>query len=114
MALQWTKKYEPKQAKDIVGQDEALKQIDGFVQGFAAQKKKALLLHGPSGSGKTSAMYVIAHKYDLEVVEVNASDARNKEQIDLKIKAALGQQSLFSKGKIILIDEIDLKARGNK
>ena len=64
MALQWTKKYEPSSGKEVVGQDEALEQIDSFIANFAEQKKKALLLYGPSGSGKTiSAPYSLHQKH---------------------------------------------------
>ena len=107
MALHWIKKYEPKEEGDIVGQDFAVKEINDFIKNFSRQKKKALLLHGPSGSGKTCSAYAIGSKYNFEIFEVNASDFRNKEQINLKLGSALKQQSLFAKGKIILVDEID-------
>lgn len=103
----WIKKYEPKSAEEIIGQDAGLKQIDVFIQRYKEQKKKALLLYGPSGVGKTISAHAIAGNYEYETVEVNASDFRSKKQIEDRIGNALGQQSLFSKGKIILIDEID-------
>ncbi len=107
MALHWIKKYDPKEEKDIIGQDNAIRALDNFISGFSKQKKKAVFLHGPSGSGKTCSAYAVGSKYNFEIVEVNASDFRNKEQINLKLGSALKQQSLFAKGKIILVDEID-------
>lgn len=103
----FTKKYEPKRIKDIYGQSSAVKQLNDFIINHKKQKKKAALIFGPVGIGKTCSVYAIANELNLEVLEVNASDARNKEQIQQKIGSAVNQQSLFSKGKIILIDEVD-------
>lgn len=107
MVLSWIKKYEPKKLSDIEGQDAALKALDNFIKNFAKQKKKAALLYGPSGSGKTVSVYSIGREYNYEVLEVNASDFRNKEQIESKVGHASRQMSLFTKGKIILVDEIE-------
>jgi replication factor C large subunit len=101
------KKYSPKTAKEIIGQDEAIKKIQNFVENYKKQKKKAVLIYGPSGIGKTLAAHVIANDTGLEIFELNASDFRNKEQIMQKLGSSIQQQSLFSKGKIILVDEVD-------
>jgi len=105
--MSWVRKYIPERPEDIVGQEEAIRQLDLFVSDYKKQKKKAALIHGPPGAGKTSSVYAIAKKYDLEVVEVNASDFRNAKHINEKIGAAAGQMSLFMKSKIILVDEVD-------
>ncbi|MBN2112466.1 replication factor C large subunit [Candidatus Woesearchaeota archaeon] len=107
MTLSWVKKYEPKKIGEIEGQDEAVKELDKFVESFSKQKKRAVLLYGPSGSGKTVSVYAVAKKHNLEMLEVNASDFRNKEQIDSKVGHASRQMSLFTKGKVILVDEIE-------
>jgi len=107
MALSWVKKYEPEQISDIEGQDKALSELNDFVGNYSKQKKKAALVYGPSGSGKTISVYTIAKQHNLELLEVNASDFRNKEQIDSKVGQASKQRSLFSKGKVILVDEIE-------
>ncbi len=98
-----TQKYRPK--LENIPHD--IKQLVEFVTKYSKQKKKALLLHGPAGTGKTSAVYALAEKLDLELVEVNASDFRNADEINAKIGNAIKQQSLFSRGKLILIDELD-------
>ncbi|MBU0628063.1 MAG: replication factor C large subunit [Nanoarchaeota archaeon] len=102
-----TKKYAPKSLKDIKGQDDAVKALKEYVANFKKEKKRAVWVYGPSGSGKTSVAYALAHEFSYEIIEVNASDFRNKEQIGLKVGGAVFQQSLFSKGKIILVDEVD-------
>lgn len=103
----WIITYIPKTLAEVKGQDEATSQIRDFVVNFKNQKKKALLLHGPSGSGKTASAHAIAKELGLEIIEVNASDIRNKDQIIKRVGSAVNQMSLFSKGKIILLDEVD-------
>jgi len=103
----WIKKYEPQNISDIEGQDKAVDELNRFVSSFSRQKKNAALLHGPSGSGKTVSVYAVAAKHNLEILEVNASDFRNKDQIEAKVGHASRQMSLFTKGKVILVDEIE-------
>lgn len=105
--MNFVDKYLPKNTQEIVGQENAVYNIVKNVQSF--KKGKAILLHGPFGCGKTSSVYAIANELDMEVFEVNASDYRNKDQIESVVGSATKQRSLFSfdKGKIILIDDID-------
>lgn len=114
MDKSWIIKHLPKSSKDVVGREKELDLINKYLGAakFNA-KQKPILLAGPPGSGKTSIIYAIANEYDFEVVEVNASDVRNKDAIMSTIGAALKQQSLFFKGKLVLIDEVDGVA-GNK
>jgi replication factor C large subunit len=105
MTQPWIEKYTPQKVKDVIGQDTALAQVKEFVNKF--KKGKALFLWGQQGNGKTSSVHALAHDLGLELVEINASDVRNKDSIEERIGNAVKQQSLFSKGKIILIDEID-------
>ncbi|MFC1697512.1 replication factor C large subunit [Nanoarchaeota archaeon] len=103
----WVIKYQPKSTEQIQGQNKVVDQIKEFIENFKSQKKKAALLYGPTGTGKTSSIYAIANELDLEVMEVNASDIRNKDAINSIVGSASKQMSLFSKGKIILVDEVD-------
>ena len=103
----FTIKYQPKKTNEIIGQDNAIKKLKEFVVNFKKQRKNAALLYGPSGVGKTISVHVLANELNLEILEVNASDVRNAEQINSMVGSAVGQMSLFAKGKIILVDEID-------
>ena len=103
----YTKKFEPEKISDILGQDKAIKELKDFIANFKKSRKNAALIYGPSGTGKTSSVYTIAKELNLEILEVNASDFRNTEQINSKAGVAAGQQSLFFKSKVILVDEID-------
>jgi len=90
---------------DIKGQDFAVDKIKAFIRTFPA--KRAVLLHGPAGTGKTSLAYALAKETGSEILELNASDLRNKDQLERILKPATEQLSLFGKNKIILIDEVD-------
>ena len=103
----FTIKYRPKKTDEIIGQDTAIKKLKNFVVDFKRQRKNAAMIHGPSGIGKTISAHALANEFGLEILEVNASDVRNADQINSMVGSAVSQQSLFSKGKIILVDEID-------
>ncbi|MBI2147364.1 replication factor C large subunit [Candidatus Woesearchaeota archaeon] len=101
----WIHQYKPKRCADLQGQDAALKQLQAYIT--APPKGKAAIIYGPSGCGKTSSVHALAAEHHLEILEVNASDVRNKEQIESVLGQAIKQRSLFSQGKLVLVDEID-------
>jgi len=103
----WIIKYRAHKLGDIVGQDTQVKKIRNFLENFKKEKKKSLLLYGPPGCGKTSSVVAAAEELGLEIIEVNASDVRNKDAINEIVGNASKQMSLFAKGKLILVDEID-------
>ena len=112
--IPWCEKYRVKCFDNVKGQELAVDKIKFFLKSFP--KKKAIALHGPPGVGKTSLAYAIASEIDAEVMELNASDVRNKAKILEIVGPASQQKSLFRKNKIILIDEADgvsaMKDRG--
>jgi replication factor C large subunit len=103
--LPWCEKYRAHCLNDIRGQELAIDKVKVFLRNFPA--KKAAVIHGPPGIGKTSLAYAIAAEGDSEILEMNASDLRNKEKIAQIIGPASQQRSLFKRSKIILIDEVD-------
>ena len=100
-----TEKYRPKNFAEIKGQDSAIQEITAFLKTFP--KKKALILNGPVGIGKTCMALALAKEFNLELFELNASDLRNRSNLDEVLKPATAQKSLFKKGKLILMDEAD-------
>lgn len=97
-------KYSPTKSSEIP--QTAVDELKKFLTD-KKNKKKAALIYGPTGSCKTSAVYALAKEMKYEVIEVNASDFRNTDQINSVIGNASKQMSLFCSGKIILIDEMD-------
>ena len=98
-------KYRPRTYEDILGQDKAIQDLNLFLKQFP--QKKALILHGPAGIGKTSLVHAAAYKNDLEILELNSSDLRNREKLEQTLRPATIQRSLFKKSKILLMDEVD-------
>ena len=107
MMKPWVLKYQPKKLDEVIGQNNAATSALTFWKLFNRAPKKAMLLYGPPGCGKTSLVYALAKQEDLEIVEINASDFRNKDHVLQILKPATQQASIFGADKIILIDEID-------
>ena len=105
MAKSLAEKYRAKLYSDIVGQEKAIQEIQQFLKEFP--KKRALVLYGPAGTGKTSLALATAKENNLEVLELNSSDLRNRAKLEETLKPAAEQKSLFKKGKILLMDEVD-------
>lgn len=106
----WIIKYRPRRVEDVVDQEQAKKMFLDWLNQWLKGKppeKKAVLLYGPAGVGKTSLVEAVAHEYKLELIEMNASDFRRKEDIERIARIAATQSSLFGKKKIILLDEVD-------
>lgn len=101
---QWVVKYAPKSLKEVVGHSEAIALLRHFISNT---KNKAALIYGPTGNGKTSVVYALANEIGYEVLEVNASDIRDADSINSIVGGASKQRSLFAKGKLILVDEVD-------
>lgn len=103
----WFKKYSPKNIKEVLGHN--LTPIIKHAENNS--KKKALLIHGPAGTGKTCSVHALAREQGYELVELNASNVRNKDAIKRVVGNASVTMSFFGR-RIILIDDVDsLNAR---
>ena len=102
----FAEKYRPETLEDIVGHEYAIKEI---LEWFSLWKpgNNALLLHGPVGVGKTSIIQTLASKKNADFIEMNASNYRSAKQIREYIGHSVQQKSLFKRGKVFMIDEID-------
>mgnify|MGYP006282279073 CR=1 FL=1 len=106
--LPWSLEYSPKTSKELLIEPSIVQKCINYVKDYKGKKSKnALLLYGKTGVGKTSLVYAIANELDAEILEVNASDTRNKATLKDVLGQASKVQSLFGKTKIILVDEID-------
>ncbi len=104
-SINFVEKYRARVYKEILFQAQAVEEIKKFLAEFP--KKRGALLHGPAGTGKTSLALAAARENNLDVLELNASDLRNRAKLEEILKPATLQQSLFKKGKILLMDEVD-------
>ena len=103
----WTEKYRPKKLDEIVGQEEIIKRLKGFVE---KSNIPNLLFAGMQGTGKTTTALALVNELGLEdnFVELNASDERGIDTIRIKIKDFARTKPIGdAKFKIILLDEAD-------
>ncbi|MFO7991942.1 MAG: replication factor C large subunit [Thermoplasmata archaeon] len=115
----WTERYRPKTLEDVVGNADAKKALRewAFKWERGKPKKKAVILAGKPGVGKTSAALALANDMGWEVLEMNASDDRNKDAIrDIVGRSAVddtfsesGEFISYKEGKrtLLILDEAD-------
>lgn len=101
----FAEKYRAKKFTEIIEQEKAIEAIQKFLKEFP--KKKGLLLYGPAGTGKTTLALTAVRENNFDVLELNSSDLRNRAKLEETLKPASQQASLFKRGKIILMDEVD-------
>ncbi|MBN1170059.1 replication factor C large subunit [Candidatus Micrarchaeota archaeon] len=107
----YTLKYTPKKLDEILGNREKIDYIRQWIlQIINGKKRKPLLVYGPPGTGKTSIAYAISLEYDFDIIEMNASELRDKKRVVRILGSAGLASSLFGQGKIILIDDADILA----
>ena len=105
--VEWTQKYQPKNPDEYIGKSN-LRIIFGFLDNWIDSRplKKCLLLYGTPGNGKTSLIYSLEELYNLNIIEVNASDSRNAIDIKRLIKKT-SIQSFDDSIPVLLLDEVD-------
>ena len=103
--MMWSEKYRPQSLMDMIGNEEARV---AFVEWFGKWKKgtKPLLLVGPPGIGKTTLANLAAKQFGYDMISLNASDVRNKQQIQEILSPVLGNASLLG-SPMIFVDEVD-------
>src|SRR5256886_7025781 len=105
----WTTKYRPRTSKDVAGNKTAVEKLRDWVESWSKGRpsKAAVLLYGPAGVGKTSVTEALAGERGWDLVEINASDKRSGDMLAKVAGLASTQSTLFSKGRLILLDEVD-------
>ncbi len=101
----WTEKHKPRRIEDLAGQKDAVLQVRKFLGEW--KPGTGLILFGPPGTGKTLMAEILAKERGDFLVQMDASDGRSQKEIDGALSEATKQQTLFHKGRIILMDEVD-------
>jgi len=101
----WSEKYRPQRLIDLIGNEDARK---SFVEWFKKWRKgtKPLLLVGPPGIGKTTMANLASRDFSFDMISLNASDVRNKKNIQEILEPVLGNQTVLGQ-PMIFIDEVD-------
>lgn len=108
-SLPWPEKHRPRKLDGLVGNRETIRMLKSWVESWISRipSKRAALLVGPPGTGKTASVGALANDLDMELVEFNSSDKRNKDSIETLVWRAASQQTLDGRPRLILLDEVD-------
>ncbi|MCK5390213.1 MAG: AAA family ATPase, partial [Candidatus Thorarchaeota archaeon] len=108
-SLPWPEKHRPRSLDQIVGNLDTISMMKAWILSWKTHTpdKRAILLIGPPGTGKTASIGALANDLDMELVEFNSSDKRNKDSIETLVWRAASQQTLDGRARIILLDEVD-------
>jgi replication factor C large subunit len=92
--------------EDFVGNEKSRKEVLTWFKGWI-RGTKPLLLVGPSGVGKTSLVQSLSIQFGVDLIELNASDKRNRIVLSERIIPLLENYSLMGKQFLLFLDEVD-------
>ncbi|KAI9733691.1 MAG: hypothetical protein M1834_003294 [Cirrosporium novae-zelandiae] len=137
----WTTKYAPSNMNMIVGNKAQVTKLQTWLRGWheSARKKfklagkegfgvfRAVMIHGPPGIGKTTAAHLVAKLEGFDVLEMNASDTRNKKLLQESLGDVLDTTSIRgyfagdgkvveseNKKLVLIMDEVDGMSGGDR
>ena len=113
----WTEKYRARRFTDLVGDERTHRTVLRWLKGWDSivfpgssrpqpkshghengaeerPHRKIMLLTGSPGLGKTTLAHVCAKQAGYEVVEINASDERNREVVKGRIREIVGTENV--------------------
>src|ERR1700758_3161629 len=104
--MMWSDIYRPQNVEEMIGNEDArlavMKWLSRWIDGG-----RPLLLVGPSGVGKTTLVHVLARQLNYDLIEMNASDKRNREELETLILPAFNNLSVSGRKMLLFLDEVD-------
>ena len=102
----WVEKYRVSEFDSFFGNEKSRLLVINWLRNWI-KGAKPLLIVGPPGTGKTSFVKSLAKLLDLDLIELNASDLRNKINLEIIINPILLNKSIFGKQMLLFLDEVD-------
>ncbi|MDQ4056082.1 MAG: AAA family ATPase [Thermoproteota archaeon] len=104
--MMWSEVYRPMKVQQMIGNEGArlavVKWLSGWVDG-----SRPLLLIGPPGIGKTTLVHTLSQQFNYDLIELNASDNRNKIGLQNRIMPIFHNEGLFGRKMLLFLDEVD-------
>jgi replication factor C large subunit len=104
--MMWVESSRPRTVEELIGNEEARLAIIKWLAEWVIGSKPLLLL-GPPGVGKTTVVQALSFQFDYDLIEMNASDTRNREILLNRIIPAFNNTSLLQKKMLLFLDEVD-------
>ncbi len=104
--VDWTERYRPSTLSEVRGNDKARDAFKSWAETWD-EHGEAVVIYGSPGVGKTSAAHALAADMGWPVFEMNASDARTKDEIERFAGRAAANSTLGGGRQLIILDEAD-------
>ena len=103
--MMWSERHRPAEIGAMVGNEEARAEITKWFSSWAPGARP-LLLVGPPGTGKTTAATLACRSFGLDMIGMNASDARSRSRITKLLGPVMGNANVAGR-PMVFIDEVD-------
>lgn len=113
----WTVRYAPKTLKEICGNKGQIEKLQQWLEGWSGSLKsgfkkpgkngtnvyRAMMVTGPPGIGKTTSAHLCAQLAGFTPIEMNASDARSKKLIEVRLALPLYAHRSYASRRTVQI-----------